>query len=56
MLEHISHNEAAAMLASTPGAINLRRHNTSTESSQKTAFFFPVELIDALCNIGGHQK
>ncbi len=44
--------EAAAMLSSTPGAINLRTLNTleriSTEPSQKTMFLFPVELIDAL--------
>lgn len=44
--------EAAAMLAGTPGALNLRTLNTleriSTEPSQKTMFLFPVELIDAL--------
>ena len=48
--------EAAAMLGKTPGAINLRTLNTleriSTEPSQKTVFVFPVELIDALRNIG----
>ncbi|MFZ1243244.1 MAG: slipin family protein [Candidatus Saccharimonas sp.] len=44
--------EAAQILASTPGAINLRTLNTleriSTEPSQKTMMLFPVELIDAL--------
>lgn len=50
--------EAAAMLATTPGAINLRTLNTleriSTEPSQKTMFLFPVELIDALRGISKH--
>jgi regulator of protease activity HflC (stomatin/prohibitin superfamily) len=49
--------EAAAMLAATPGALNLRTLNTleriSTEPSQKTTFLFPVELIDA---IAGRRK
>ena len=44
--------EAATMLASAPGAINLRTLNTleriSTEPSQKTMILFPVELLDAL--------
>lgn len=44
--------DAAAMLAGTPGALNLRTLNTleriSTEPSQKTMFLFPVELVDAL--------
>lgn len=44
--------EAAGILATTPGAINLRTLNTleriSTEPSQKTMMLFPVELIDAL--------
>ncbi len=48
--------QAAALLSKTPGAINLRTLNTleriSTEPSQKTVFVFPVELIDALRNIG----
>lgn len=43
---------AAKILSSTPGAINLRTLNTleriSTEPSQKTMMLFPVELIDAL--------
>ena len=43
---------AAKILSSTPGAINLRSLNTieriSTEPSQKTMMLFPVELIDAL--------
>ncbi len=44
--------EAAQILSTTPGAINLRTLNTleriSTEPSQKTMMLFPVELIDAL--------
>ncbi|MBL8159243.1 slipin family protein [Candidatus Saccharibacteria bacterium] len=44
--------DAAKILATTPGAINLRTLNTleriSTEPSQKTTFLFPIELIDAL--------
>lgn len=44
--------QAAKILATTPGAINLRTLNTleriSTEPSQKTMMLFPVELIDAL--------
>lgn len=52
--------DAAAMLGRTPGAINLRTLTTleriSTEPSQKTVFLFPVELIDALRNIGGTHK
>lgn len=44
--------EAAALLAGTAGALNLRTLNTleriSTEPSQKTMFLFPVELLDAL--------
>jgi regulator of protease activity HflC (stomatin/prohibitin superfamily) len=44
--------EAAALLAMTPGAINLRTLNTieriSTEPSQKTMIMFPVEFIDAM--------
>lgn len=52
--------EAAALLAGTPGAINLRTLNTleriSTEPSQKTMFIMPVEMIDALRGIGGHGK
>lgn len=53
-------SEAAALLATTPGAINLRTLNTleriSTEPSQKTMFIMPVEMIDALRGIGGHNK
>ncbi len=48
--------DAAALLSGTPGALNLRTLNTleriSTEPSQKTMFLFPVEMIDALRNIG----
>lgn len=44
--------EAAKIIATTPGALNLRTLNTieriSTEPSQKTMMLFPVELIDAL--------
>lgn len=44
--------DAAKILATTPGAINLRTLNTleriSTEPSQKTMMLFPVELVDAL--------
>lgn len=44
--------EAAGILGSVPGAINLRTLNTleriSTEPSQKTMLLFPIELIDAL--------
>ncbi len=51
--------DAAKMLSSTPGALNLRTLNTleriSTEPSQKTMFLFPVEMIDALRGIGGHK-
>ena len=47
--------EAAQILSTTPGAINLRTLNTieriSTEPSQKTMMLFPVELIDALRGI-----
>jgi regulator of protease activity HflC (stomatin/prohibitin superfamily) len=51
--------EAAALLATTRGAMNLRTLNTleriSTEPSQKTMLLFPVELIDAIRGIGGKQ-
>lgn len=44
--------QAAEILSTTPGAINLRTLNTleriSTEPSQKTMMLFPVELVDAL--------
>lgn len=50
--------DAAKMLSSTPGALNLRTLNTleriSTEPSQKTMFLFPVEMIDALRGITKH--
>lgn len=49
--------EAAKMLSGTQGAINLRTLNTieriSSEPSQKTTFLFPIELVDALRNLGG---
>lgn len=51
--------EAAQILATTPGAINLRTLNTieriSTEPSQKTMMLFPVELIDALRGARGKE-
>lgn len=50
-------SEAAAMLAGTPGAINLRTLNTleriSTEPSQKTMIMFPIEFVDALRGMAG---
>ena len=50
--------DAAKILSSTPGAINLRTLNTieriSTEPSQKTMMLFPVELIDALRGFTKH--
>lgn len=54
--------EAAQIISSTPGALNLRTLNTieriSTEPSQKTTMLFPIELIDAVRNIGDglHKK
>lgn len=49
--------EAAALLAGTPGAMNLRTLNTleriSTEPSQKSTILFPVELLDAVRGISG---
>lgn len=48
--------EAAKIIASTPGAINLRTLNTieriSTEPSQKTTMLFPIELMEAIRTIG----
>lgn len=48
--------DAAKILATVPGAINLRTLNTleriSTEPSQKTTFLFPIELVDALRGVG----
>ena len=47
---------AAKIIASQPGAINLRTLNTieriSTEPSQKTTLLFPIELLDAVRTIG----
>ncbi len=52
--------EAAAIIARTPGALNLRTLNTieriSTEPSQKTTLLFPIELIDAVQKIGDNLK
>ena len=52
--------EAAKIIASTPGAINLRTLNTveriSTEPSQKTTILFPVELLEAVKTIGDNLK
>lgn len=51
--------EAAKIIATTPGALNLRTLNTieriSTEPSQKTTMLFPIELVDALRGIGGNR-
>lgn len=48
--------EAAKIISGVPGALNLRTLNTieriSTEPSQKTTMLFPIELIDAVRNIG----
>jgi len=47
---------AAQIIATTPGALNLRTLNTieriSTEPSQKTTMLFPIEFIDAMRDIG----
>ena len=52
--------DAARIIATTPGALNLRTLNTieriSTEPSQKTTMLFPIELVDALRNIGGKHN
>ena len=52
--------EAARIIASTPGALNLRTLNTieriSTEPSQKTTLLFPIELIDAFRTLGDKIK
>ncbi len=49
-------SEAAGIISKTPGALNLRTLNTieriSTEPSQKTTMLFPIELIDAVRDIG----
>lgn len=51
--------EAAKIIATTPGALNLRTLNTieriSTEPSQKTTMLFPIELVDALRGLGGNK-
>lgn len=51
--------DAAAMLGATKGAMNLRTLGTleriSTEPSQKTMVLLPVELMDALHNMGGRH-
>ena len=48
--------EAARIISSQPGAINLRTLNTieriSTEPSQKTTLLFPIELLEAVRTIG----
>jgi len=52
--------EAAQIIATTPGALNLRTLNTieriSTEPSQKTTMLFPIELVDALRGMGGNSR
>ena len=49
-------SEAAQIISTTPGALNLRTLNTieriSSEPSQKTTMLFPIEFIDAMRNIG----
>lgn len=51
--------DAAKIIATTPGALNLRTLNTieriSTEPSQKTTMLFPIELVDALRGMGGNK-
>lgn len=48
--------EAAQIISDTPGALKLRTLNTieriSTEPSQKTTMLFPIELVDAVRDIG----
>ncbi len=48
--------QAAKIISAVPGALNLRTLNTieriSTEPSQKTTMLFPIELIDAIRDIG----
>ena len=52
--------EAARIISSTPGAINLRTLNTveriSTEPSQKTTILFPIELLEAVKVLGDTIK
>lgn len=52
--------EAARIISSTPGAINLRTLNTveriSTEPSQKTTILFPIELLEAVRVLGDTIK
>lgn len=52
--------EAARIISSTPGAINLRTLNTieriSTEPSQKTTMLFPIELMEAVRVIGNNLE
>lgn len=48
--------QAATIIMAAPGALNLRTLNTieriSTEPSQKTTMLFPIEMIDAIRDIG----
>lgn len=48
--------QAAGIIMAAPGALNLRTLNTieriSTEPSQKTTMLFPIEMIDAIRDIG----
>ena len=52
--------EAARIISSTPGAINLRTLYTveriSTEPSQKTTILFPIELLEAVKVLGDTIK
>lgn len=52
--------EAARIISSTPGAINLRTLNTieriSTEPSQKTTLLFPIEMLDTFRTLADNLK
>lgn len=52
--------EAAKIISDTPGGLNLRTLNTieriSTEPSQKTTMLFPIEMINAVQNLGESMK
>ena len=52
--------EAAKIISNTPGGLNLRTLNTieriSTEPSQKTTMLFPIEMINAVQNLGESMK
>lgn len=52
--------DAAKIISSVPGALNLRTLNTleriSTEPSQKSTILFPVEMVDAMRGMFGNGK